>query len=127
MPGRPPYGSSDPSLSSPNPYQSPQAMYPPQQRGPHFADPVALARAQQQQMMGGQYGGPSPLQMRPQAFPMQPQVQYSPVDPYGYGMSPSQFSPMDPRFAQQPFMMPPGMAADLCNSQFCLLRRTFAD
>ncbi|CAK4015193.1 Zinc finger CCCH domain-containing 45 [Lecanosticta acicola] len=119
--GQPPmtgrsYVSPDPStLASPHLYQPGQAMYPPQ-RGPQFADPAALARAQQQHMMGGQYMGPGPLQVRPQGFPMQPQLPYSPVDPYGYGMSHGNFSPMDPRFAQQPFMMPPGMATDL--SQF---------
>lgn len=55
------------------------------QRGPSF-DPAMLARAQQQQQhfLGGQYGGPSPLQ-RQQQFAMQGQMAYSPVDAYGYG------------------------------------------
>lgn len=117
MTGRP-YGNPDPAtgLPSPNQYQSSHMMYAPAQR-PQFADPTMLARAQQQQMMGAQYGGPSPIQ-RQQAFQMSGQMQYSPVDPYGYGMSPVQFSPVDPRFAQQPFMMPAGMPADMSRSRF---------
>jgi hypothetical protein len=88
------------------------------QRNNQFMDPNALARAQQQQqyMSAPYHPGTSP--QRPQAYQMQQHVQYSPIDPYGYGMSPPQFSPMaDPRYASQfTPMMPgmPGMPTDLC-------------
>ncbi|USW57754.1 Putative YTH domain containing protein [Septoria linicola] len=107
------YGSPDLSqgLSSSNPYQQQQQAMFTQQRGPSF-DPAMLARAQQQQFLGTQYGGPSPLQ-RQQQFNMQGQMAYSPIDPYGFGISPSQYSPIDPRFAQQaPYLMG-GMPNDM--------------
>lgn len=120
MGGALPYASQDPlqGMQSPSQYQSAQqAMYLQQQR-PQFADPTMLARAQQQQFMGGpQYGGPSPIQ-RQAGYPMQPQIPFSPMDPYGFAMSP--ISPMAPGFTpHQQFMMPPGMAPDLCKALAC--------
>lgn len=111
--GVPQYGSPDLSqgFSSPNPYQAQQMQFP-TQRGPQFMDPAAIAR-QQQQYMGPQFNngaGPVLSIPRQQGFPMQQQMQYSPIDPYGYGMHPAPFSPMDPRFVQQYPQMMPGMA-----------------
>ena len=54
---------------------------------------------------------------RQQSFPMQQQVQvpFSPIDPYGYGLSPNQYSPIDPRFGPQAqYMMAPGVPTDIC-------------
>lgn len=90
----------------------------PQHRGAAFMDPAAMAR--QQQFLGSQFGagvGPALNIPRQQGYPMQQQVQYSPIDPYGYGMSPAPYPAIDPRFAQQyPQMMPGigGMPVDMC-------------
>lgn len=87
-------------------------------------DPAMLARAQQQ-YMGAQYAQ-SPIQ-RQQGFPMQAQISYSPVDPYGYGMSPSQFSPMDPRFGQQAQFMMGGMPTDMGITRWRCCEMTMTD
>lgn len=109
------YGVAEPpqALSSPtHPYHTHQGMAYPPQRSPHFADPGMLARMQQQQQfLNAQYGpGPSPIQ-RQQPFAVQPHMAYSPIDPYGYSLSP-QFSPIDPRFGPQAAFMMPGMPVD---------------
>lgn len=111
-----PYASPDPSqgLASPNPYQ--QAMYPPTQRGGPRFDPAMMARAQQQQFTGAQYGGPGPMQNMPRqpGFPMQQQVPFSPVDPYAFGINPAQYSPIDPRFGPPgSFVLPAGLPTDI--------------
>lgn len=91
-------------------------QYPPQ-RGPLFMDPTAIAR--QQQYLGAQFGagnGPMLNMPRQQGYPMQHQVQYSPIDPYGYGMTPAPFPAIDPRYAQHyPHLMPGmgGMPTDM--------------
>ncbi|SMR57380.1 unnamed protein product [Zymoseptoria tritici ST99CH_3D1] len=95
------------------------------QRGPQFMDPASLARAQQQQYLGAQFAAGQTMQ-RPQAYQLQQHAQYSPIDPYGYGMSPPQFSSIDPRYAPQftPMLQGmPGMPTDM--SQFA--RRPSAD
>lgn len=124
----PQYGSPDLSqgFPSPNPYQA-QHMQFQQQRGPQFMDAAAMARAQQQQQYLGQQfmtgQGPMLNMARQQGFPMPQQVQYSSIDPYGYGMNPAPYPSIDPRFAQQYSpMMPgmggmPGMPADMGTSQ----------
>ncbi|KXS95963.1 hypothetical protein AC578_8099 [Pseudocercospora eumusae] len=111
------YVNADPAqaLSSPtNSYQTQQAMTFPPQRSPHFPDPAMLARMQQQQFLPAHYAAaaaPSPVQ-RQQPFPLQHHMPYSPVDPYAYALSPTQFSPIDPRFGPQAAFMMPGMPAD---------------
>ncbi|KAF7188240.1 30-kDa cleavage and polyadenylation specificity factor 30 [Pseudocercospora fuligena] len=124
------YGNADPAqnLSSPtNPYQTHQGMAYSAQRSPHFPDPAMLARMQQQQFLGGHYAaGPSPVQ-RQQPFPLQHQMPYSPVDPYGYGLSPTQFSPIDPRFGPQAAFMMPGMPADPGNISLSLVMISSTD
>ncbi|KAM3415055.1 hypothetical protein BST61_g10190 [Cercospora zeina] len=92
------YGTSDPppNMSASNPYPPQQAMFT-SPRGPAF-DPALLSRAQQQQFLGAHYGVAGPMQ-RSQQLAMQGQLAYAPIDPYGYGLAPSQYSPIDPRFA----------------------------
>lgn len=108
-----PYGAPDAShnVSASSPYASQQAMFT-QPRGPTF-DPALLARAQQQQQyLNAHYGAPGPMQ-RPQQLAMQGQLAYSPIDPYGYGMAPSQYSPIDPRFVTQNSFSMGAMHADM--------------
>ncbi|KAF2212558.1 hypothetical protein CERZMDRAFT_97056 [Cercospora zeae-maydis SCOH1-5] len=106
------YGTPDPphNMSASNPYPSQQAMFTPQ-RGLAF-DPALLARAQQQQFLAAHYGAPGPMQ-RSQQLAMQGQLAYSLIDPYGYGVAPSQYMTIDPRFAG-PSSVPMGaMHADM--------------
>ncbi|CAK1368025.1 hypothetical protein CB0940_11275 [Cercospora beticola] len=108
-----PYGGPDAShnVSTSSPYASQQAMFT-QPRG-HTFDPALLARAQQQQQyLNAHYGAPGPMQ-RPQQLAMQGQLAYSPIDPYGYGMAPSQYSPIDPRFVTQNSFPMGAMHADM--------------
>ena len=109
------YGPSDVSGMFPlsNAYPLPQGSQFPVGRGTQI-DPAAIARAQQQQQqyMSSQYASMQ------QPNPMGPRAgQFSPLDPYGIGLSPMPISPLDPRFASRsPFSMPPNMPGDF--SQF---------
>lgn len=122
------YGSPDLSqgFPSPNPYQAHHMQYPPH-RGPQFMDPAAMAR--QQQYLGAQFGaaaGAIPNMSRQHGYPMPQQVQYPPIDPYGYGMAPAPFPAIDPRYAQHySHMMPAmgGMPADMGTTNDQHLRR----
>jgi hypothetical protein len=85
------------------------------QRTAQFINPATLVGAQQQHYLGAQFGSmPNNLQsmQRPQPYQMQQHVQYPPVDSYGYGVSPTQFPLMDPRYGSQ--FSVPGMPTDLC-------------
>jgi hypothetical protein len=71
----------------------------------------------QQQMMPQ----PAPYQYvnRPHPLQMQPQAPFQRVDPYTFGVSPSNYSPVDMRFPQQTFPMgyaPPGGYQDMSTS-----------
>lgn len=113
--GSRPYATMPPQVgSAPNPYPTAsQVPYSAQQR-PYYADPVTMARLQQQQLIGAQYGGASAMP-RQQGYPVQQHMPFSPLDPYGFGTNPAQYGAIDPRYAtQQPFMMPQGMPTDIC-------------
>lgn len=66
---------------------------------------------QQQQYMNQFSNGPGPALSMPrqQNFSMQQQMQYTPIDPYGYGMQQAQFPSVDPRYVQQYPQMMQGM------------------
>lgn len=112
---QPQFGSTSPHGMLPN-----LAMYQMQQQtyAANRNDPAAGVREQHAQYMNNPYDMMSfqPRQQIPQPQ-MQMQIpmqgQYSPVDPYGFGMGPLSPQAMDPRFAAQSGFGMPNMAEGL--------------
>lgn len=107
--GRHPSGQySAAGMMGPTSYQYPQHMA---QYGQQRHDPTTYARTQQQQQQHyvqhqmvpqvAQYQYAN----RPHALQMQTQPPFGRVDPYSFGVSPSNYSPVDMRFPQQAFTM----------------------
>jgi RNA recognition motif-containing protein len=120
---RPPSGHYNAAtMMGPASFQYPQmAQYGQQRQDPNYS------RIQQQQQHYAQQ------QMVPQAPPyqyvnrphppqMQPQANFHRMEPYPYGASPSNYSPVDMRFPQQAFPMgygPSGSYSDMSMSTLC--------
>ena len=121
------------TMMGPSSFQYPQMP----QYGQQRHDPANYSRMQhqqQQQHYAQQQMVPQALPYqyanRPHPLPMQTQAQFPRMDPYGYGVSPSNYSPVDMRFPQQSFPMgygPQGGYPDMSRSMLCYTQMNTAD
>jgi hypothetical protein len=100
------------------------------QYGQQRPDPANYARMQQQQHQQQQHYAQQQTMPqaasyqdanRPHPLQMQPQAPFPRMDPYAYGVSPSNYSPVDMRFPQQSFPMgygPQGGYPDMSMTAF---------
>lgn len=116
------------TMMGPTSFQYPQMAPYGQQRH----DPANYSRMQHQQQQQQQQQQYAQQQMVPQTAPyhyvnrphplqMQQQAPFHRMDPYAFGASPSNYSPVDMRFPQQPFPVgyaPPGGYQDMSTSTF---------
>lgn len=120
---RPTYNTNDPAqmIPSPNVYPTQQQMAFQQAQRVHAFSPQQQPYFAPQYAQGQNAFGNMPRQ---HPFPMQTQMSFDP-SAYGYGVSPAQYSPIDPRFAASPqFGMAGGFPQDM--SQF-MMRRSSTD
>jgi hypothetical protein len=122
--GRRPSGQySAANMMGPTPFQYPQMS----QYGQQRHDPANYSRMQQQQQQQQHYvqqqmvpqAAPYQYANRPHPLQMQSQAPFPRMDPYTYGVSPSNYSPVDMRFPQQSFPMgygPSGGYPDMSTS-----------
>lgn len=108
------------TMMGPASFQYPQMA----QYGQQRHEPANYSRMQQQQQLYAQQqmmpqAAPYQYVNRPHPLQMQPQAPFQRMDPYTFGASPSNYSPVDMRFPQQTFPMgyaPPGGYPDMSTS-----------